>query len=768
MTWLPTDDTPLTEAAVLYAAHGFRVVTLWWIVNGVCACKRPDCGKSSGKHPIQNAWQKHASSDVDAIKDVRRGKPLANVGLAMGGPDRLVAVDVDGEAGRASWAELEAMGDIPVTLTSKSGREDGGEHRIFRVPAHLDIKRLGNRSGMRKPGIDTRTDNGQVVVAPSVHLSGMRYTWTVRAPVAELPEWLFEQLAKPIEVRKPVSSPPVGGYTNVHDFRKPYIDKAIENAARDIAACAEGQRNEKLWAKSCTIFEYHIGEGLDHQPAWRALYDAGLSCGLPAAEVERTLAKAWRHAPNNPRRVPQRTAGTYNGGRAEYVDDDTVRVAHDGDGVILEDEPKTDTSWKRLLDLNSDGFPRKTLGNVATILSQDPRWRGVLAWDAFGECVVKLKPAPCREQDTPRVHGPGEWSDEDTTRTVSWISSVYGLDVSNASHVDQAVATVALGRVVHPIRDYLDGLTWDGEPRLDCVLTDFFGARDSRYTRLVGARWMISAVARIFRPGCQADCMLVLESERQGEGKSTGLQILAGADWFSDTGINVGDKDSYQGLRRKWIVEFGELSAIKGREVERVKNFVSARSDNYRPSYGRRNRDFPRQCVFAGTTNESQYLADRTGNRRFWPVRVEGVIDRDGLAEVRDQLWAEAVARFRRGDAWHVDTPEFRALCEEEQAERVTGDPWEQLVAQWLENPWVTRHDPADGGIQRERLDIDDGVTTADVLVSALRLRTGEITRASEMRCGEVLRALGYRRTRMRVEGGRAYRFIKVGTVGTR
>lgn len=781
MLWLPGDDTPLLDAACAYASHGFRVLPVWNVrfVDGVavCTCGRPECRAGGelegtvGKHPVLAAWQKKASTDPDAVRDARRSRPNANIGLAMGGPARLVALDIDGEQGRRSWDELQSnVRPIPTTLSSSSGRADGGEHRIFTVPAHLDIKRLGNRASRVKMGIDTRTDNGQIVVAPSIHRSGARYRWSVRAPVAELPEWLFEALAVPIELGRsrpysapaPAALPPAAPTGQVVDFVRPYIRKVIENAAREIASMKEGGRNSLLFAKACTVFEYHVGENLDHTEAWAALSDGGRSAGLSDVEVTATLGKAWRKASESPgRRVPppQPRAAAAVSAPAAFVPPPPSSAT-----VPTEPAPPSggggddggNRTWLSTLSQNAEGYPKPTLANVMTILACDESWKDVIAFDSFGEAVVTTKPPPVRPQDMPLNHKAGEWTDEDSIRTAAWLASEYGLDV-RPSVVDQAALTTAMKRVVHPVRDYFDSLTWDGKPRLDTMLAVHFGAANNEYTRGVSARWMISAVARIFLPGCQADCTLVLESRQHGTGKSTGLEILAGKDWFASTGLNIGDKDSYQCLRRKMIYELGELTGLRGRELHRTKNFLSERVSNFRASYGKRNRDYPRQNVFAGTTNESQYLEDKTGNRRFWPVKITEV-DREALERDRDQLWAEAVARFRAKEAWHVNTPEFRRLCEAEQADRVQDDAWDDIIARWLDAPWVTHYDATDGRVKAERVNVADGILTSEVLTGALKMKPSDITRNDEMRAAEALRSLGWERGPQRREHGRIVR----------
>ncbi len=764
MSWLPTDETPLPEAAAAYAAHGFRVLAVWWLRPGSneCACGNPDCGGSAGKHPIDKAWQKKASSDVDVVRASWGRRRHANIGLEMGGPDRLIAIDIDGEQGRRSWAELEAgVRKAPETLTSASGRADGGEHRIFRFAKHHDISRFANRSSIKTQlkklmGLDVRVEGGQIVAAPSIHKSGSKYRWTVRAPIAELPDWLYEALAAPIELgqRPPAAAPRQPG--QVVPLAGAYVKKVLENAARAVAETKKGGRNALLFTKACTVFEYFLGERLDHQEAWTTLSEAGCAAGLPKAEVENVLSKAWKRAQGQPRQVPPPSSGSTSASSSPATPPPSD--ASPSSGVTV-----PDTAWRAALDLNAEGYVRKNLGNVITILGQHPEWAGVIAYDAFGDCEVTRRAPPVRDQDRPANHGPGDWSDEDTIRTVAWLATQFtGFDIA-PKLVEQAMVVVARRHVFHPVRDYLTSLTWDGTPRLDRMLVEYFQAKDTEYTRGVGARWMISAVARVFEPGCQADCTIVLESRQHGTGKSTGLKALAGDAWYSSTGLTIGDKDSYQNLRRKWIYELGELAGLKGRDLERKKNFLSGQTDNYRASYGRRNKDVPRQVIFAGTTNEDDYLDDRTGNRRFWPVKVGGFLDRDLIKRDRDQLWAEAYVRYGKGEPWHVDTPAFRALCEAEQEKRVKEDTWESMIEDWLAAPWVTRHDPNDGKWKTELAEFVRGVTTADVLVGALKKKPGDITTADEMRAAAALRAIGWERStnKMPGPGGRARRWFR-------
>lgn len=406
---------------------------------------------------------------------------------------------------------------------------------------------------------------------------------------------------------------------------------------------------------------------------------------------------------------------------------------------------RQEKAWKSGLLTSKDGTPKRTIANVMHVLTTHPAWAGTVAFDEFGQTTVTQNAPPMRPQDAPADYAPGDWSDDDTTRTAAWFASEIGFEPSPGM-LDAAIQAVARKTIVHPVRDWLLSLAWDGTPRIDAFVGDYLGGSRSKYSAAVGRRWLISAVARAMIPGAKVDSMLVLEGV-QGIGKSSALRLLAGAKWFADSGIAIGDKDSYQALRRKWIFELAELSSIRGREVERVKNFLSSQVDTYRASYGRRTQDYPRQVVFAGSTNDSEYLTDPTGARRFWPVRC-AVIDLAAIERDRVQLWAEARAAYDAGEPWHLDTPDLRDLAAQEAAERAEEDPWETFIRRWLNDP-IRAH-------RRE-----EGITTADVLGGAIGMAAERITRGVTMRVGHVLRGMGYHRRQVRAaDGSRAWMYF--------
>ncbi|QKK02745.1 MAG: virulence-associated E family protein [Pseudomonadota bacterium] len=239
-----------------------------------------------------------------------------------------------------------------------------------------------------------------------------------------------------------------------------------------------------------------------------------------------------------------------------------------------------------------------------------------------------------------------------------------------------------------PLADWLNSLEWDGSPRLESWLTVYMGAMPTKLNRAIARAFLISAVARALRPGCQADHVLCLESP-QGVGKTETVRTLGG-DWTQENLPDMHSKDGIAALSGAWFVELSELAAMSRSEVEAVKSFISRKVDKYRPAYGRHVVEQPRRCIFIATTNEGQYLRDRTGNRRFWPVKC-GEIDIEALREDRGQLFAEAVACFKSGEQWHFTDPEIIRAAEAEQLARVEHDPWLSDIAAFVaDKPQVT------------------------------------------------------------------------------
>lgn len=274
-------------------------------------------------------------------------------------------------------------------------------------------------------------------------------------------------------------------------------------------------------------------------------------------------------------------------------------------------------------------------------------------------------------------------TDQDILSMTTWVQASGVHAGSNV--VAEAANAVAGGNRYHPVREYLDPLQHDGIPRLDMVFVDHAGTPDTPLVRAMTSKWFIQAVARIYRPGCQADGTLVLEGI-QGLRKSSFFRELFGDRWFTDHLPDLASKDALLQLRGVWCVEIGELATLGRAESAKIKQFLTSQVDRYRDPYGRVVADFPRTCVFAGSINPGAggYLKDETGARRFWPIPVVDKINTGAIGQLRDQLWAEAVARFKALEPWFLETDALTTAAHENVAERFSSDPWQEKIEEFL------------------------------------------------------------------------------------
>jgi len=306
---------------------------------------------------------------------------------------------------------------------------------------------------------------------------------------------------------------------------------------------------------------------------------------------------------------------------------------------------------------------------------------GVIAFNEFTNDVMKLRDAPWGSPA-------GVWDEVDELLMGEWLTRHHWLPSMPRGTLEEAVRMVAYRHRYHPVRQYLEGLAWDGVERLATWLKravleeDEHPAALERYLARAGTWFLQGMCARALTPGVKFDYMLILEGA-QGLRKSTLLATLAG-DWFADTGLVLGEKDSYQQLQGRWLYEFPELDAFSKADVTKIKAFIASVADYFRASFDKRARDYPRQLVFGGSTNEDHYLTDPTGNRRFWPVRVTRPIDIDWVRENRDQLFAEAVARVRRNARMFPTPEEERTLFLPQQQQRTVENAIEASIADWL------------------------------------------------------------------------------------
>ena len=342
-------------------------------------------------------------------------------------------------------------------------------------------------------------------------------------------------------------------------------------------------------------------------------------------------------------------------------------------------------SWKAGLAIKKGGEYKTHRANLMHALREAPELKGRVALNTLSNVPEVVDDLPWREAGD---HSP--WADVDTTLCMAWMN---GEDIEPVENeLFKSVKAVADENKFDPLQDYLINVSgkWDKVERLDTQLLTWLAIEPTPFAKAAVRRWMISAVARAMDPGCKVDTMLVLEGA-QGVGKSTALAELASLEWFLDSMARVSKgKDALEQLRGKWIVEVAELDALGMRERTEVKSFLSRRVDNYRAPWDKIAQDYHRRVVFAGTTNETQWLNDPTGGRRFWPVRVTGPIKIEMIKEFRDQLWAEAYLAWSASEQWHLTDAE-EALAAVEQERRRSADELEEPIWHYIAEHGLTK-----------------------------------------------------------------------------
>ena len=371
-----------------------------------------------------------------------------------------------------------------------------------------------------------------------------------------------------------------------------------------------------------------------------------------------------------------------------------------------------------------DKGPHATVSNTIIVLCNDDKLAGLLAYDDFAHAVVTTREPPRAFSGAAQIPGPypRAATDSDLTMIQGYVQRTYDMRISQPV-AQQAAAAAAEMRRMHPVREWLAGLRWDGEHRLETWLSVAFGTPADEYHKAVGTKMLCAAVRRVRRPGVKFDHVPVFEGD-QGKGKSRACEALFSTPWFKDDlSHDLGDKDAQQGMAGRWGVELAELQVLVRSTSQAAKSFFSRRVDHFRPSYGRSFVERPRQCIFIGTTNETDYLTDATGNRRYWPIRCTKV-DVEWIEENREQLWAEAAALEMGGISIWLDDDTIRVSAEAAQETRMAEDVWGLAV----QNYASTRQEIAIPGV------LHDG----------LGLPRDKQNRGAEMRVAGILKGLGW------------------------
>lgn len=362
------------------------------------------------------------------------------------------------------------------------------------------------------------------------------------------------------------------------------------------------------------------------------------------------------------------------------------RAAESFGEVEAAENAPADLSWIRKLDLSpTTGKPAKTVQNVAVALENDPALKGRIFRDTFTDRLTGIAPLPWPPRN--RGNQVFSWTDADDAGLRSYIERV--LNFRTEAVIRDAFVLCAENNAVNPVEKYLSGLEWDGVPRLDRLYVDYLGAEDCPFIRTIARKAMVAAVARAMTERVKFDYMTVVCGP-QGIGKSTLFRRL-GKEWFSDSLKTFEGKEAEELIQGKWIVEIAELQAFNRVDVNRIKQFLSKMDDQYREAYGRNVKNQVRRSLFFGTTNDHEYLHDPTGNRRFWPVDARPdfatkKVFSDLTDPEIDQLWAEAVMRWRMGEPIYL-TADMEAEAERRRQEHMIRDPLEGIIESFVNKP---------------------------------------------------------------------------------
>ena len=659
------------RAAMVYAAeYGWRVFPLHYTDDaGSCSCGNASCG-GPGKHPRTPHGCLDASTEPEVIRAWWTRWPDANVGVATG--RGLVVIDVDPRSGGDdSMVDLRGqLGELPDTVEVLTG--GGGRHVYLSTPVEVR-----NSAGVLGPGIDVRGEGGYVVAPPSGHASGRSYAWEITSrpdevDVAPAPQaWLDAMTVRP----KLRVIPGAKG--------EPF---------------PEGQRNASLYKRACSMRAASFD-----QPAILAAImaenEARCSPPLDPAEVKGIVASACKHPEGYSADVRAKVA---------------ARAAA-ADAGLPSPEPKNSTGdWEADLYRTPKGAIRNTFANLCAILRHSDEYGARLRYD---DMII-----------APTLNG-RKLEEAELGLMREAIERRYGFS-PGADSLAQALLAVAWERRYHPVRDYLTALEWDGTTRIDTVAERILSADPTPINRTMVRAWFVAAVARAMRPGCKVDTSLVLVGA-QGARKSTFFSVLAG-EWFSDTAVDIENKDAMLQINGAWIYELGEIEHVTGRaHAGRIKAFISSAKDTFRAPFHRTLSAFPRSNVIVGSTNEEQFLNDPTGSRRFHCVSVRAGIDIDALRAERDQLWAEAVAAYNDSEAWWLTAEAEEALRAHAESFRVV-DAWESAIATWLDDQSTKPE-----GVR-------EPVTTSRILGSAITMVVEKHDQRAANRVAAIMTHLGW------------------------
>lgn len=728
--------------------------------------------RPKSKAPFEDGW---AKSPVKSWKELEDGYRYGyNVGVRLGAASKfedgsyLAVVDCDVKSEdpkhtREMERKLSELGTFSGAPEVSSGRGNGSRHIYIRTktpaspyrfaqsaekvrvhmpsvkPSKFEERELSDadrNNGVRLRAaweISVMGEGQQVVLPPSVHPdTGATYEW-----------------ARPFNKFKtlPMVKLKEMGPRAVEDATKGGEDIVFEDvdltfselppATVDLITSGEGcsDRSAALFGAAAAM----VKAGFSDNAILSVLTDRTNYLGDTAFEHSNTTSR--KRAASWVRRY------TLNKVKAEVK-------AERAFGEMVEETPLSEDAsaeqitkllkskdWRTKIERtseNENARPRSILKNVILVMCGEAG-ADIFERDDFAGIESYTKAAPWGFSKAGQ-----EIRDIDIVHIKVWLSENYRFEPPS-SMILEAMLRIAASNSHHPVKRYLQGIEWDGVERVDNWLETYLGARGKRsYLQAVGRKTLCAMIARIMQPGVKFDHVLVLEGP-QGCGKSTAVRTLS-EPWFTDAMINIGDKDAVLSMRSAWVMELGELSSMRKADIDQLKQFVSQSTDRIRVPYGKLTESFPRQCIFIGTTNSSEYLKDTTGNRRFWPVTVTQ-LDHAALKKDRDQLLAEARFAWDLGEPLYLEDSNVENIARGEQEQRVLIDEWTGMLESFFEK-------------ESENFPIAK-FTISDLFGDFGPFPGRPATPSDQMRVANGLRMLGFEKLRMRGKGSRRVFWVK-------
>lgn len=585
-----------------------------------------------GKTPLTKNGCKDATTDAAIVKGWWQKYPNANIGIATGnksGGLLVIDLDIDEDKGLDGYHTLKDWERENGNLPDTWQSITGrGGNHLF----YKSSRQITNKAGILD-GIDIRGEGGYIVAPPSIHSNGKHYEWE-QDPNEFILADATETVYKLIET---------ASNNETTEFKPPEVIQS-------------GKRNETMYKYTCSL----QSKGLTNEAITAAMeIENKQRCNPPLSddELQKVLQSVFKFEkgvkiPKNQQHTP-----------SVIGQERELKLEYDDKGKVCQ-----------------------TISNICEVIRYDTNLKGKIKYNTLSYSPFVFGTLPWSGNDNYR-----EWNNTDDSNLKCYVEAEYGL--KSLEKIMEALNIVTNENKFNPVVDYLEQMEWDGEKHIEHLLSDYLGVEKDKYSIETLKLFMLGAISRAYHPGCKFDYMPVLVGE-QGVGKSTFFKILAGNDdWYNDNFNTVDGDKATEKLRGMWIVELAELLAVKKvQAVESIKAFITSSMDTYRPPYGRRTEQRPRVCVFAGTTNSTHFLTDRTGNRRYLPLMVRRSHVKKSMFENKEevtldfrQAWAEALHLYKTEKVKLILPEDLNKKVEEIQTSFVEEDVRVGIIQEWLD-----------------------------------------------------------------------------------